>query len=276
MGTSKSSPTPSGGSWQPLKTELTNSLNSGNPVDADRVVSQAVAGFGGLSPAGRTSTSGGSGGGGGGGGGTGGGTQGGGSSGRGASARAGVGRAVASLSGFGSAVGTGTLNAGLTALGLAALQGRSAAEVVGRVAEHIASTSSGQQRELMRDALQGAILEAAQATNGTYEDLDAGLQSFIADKGAEGLVELFLGEFAANLVWYGIENHVDLKSQSLDDASALRSGVRVACENKVRDLLKAERANGTFASVDWFGNAGQARAQAIATQMERELRGSNQ
>jgi hypothetical protein len=128
----------------------------------------------------------------------------------------------------------------------------------------------------MRDALHGAILEAAQSTNGTYEDLDSGLQTFIAEKGAEGLVELFLGEFAANLVWYGIENHIDLRSKSFDEASALRSGVRVSCENKVRDLLRAERANGTFASVDWFGNAGQTRAQAIATQMERELRGTNQ
>ena len=272
MGTSKSSPTPSGGPWQPLKTELTNSLNSGNPIDANRVVSQTLAGFGGLAPSGRTAASGGSGGGGG----TGAGAQGGGSSGRAASSRASVGRAVASLSGFGSAIGSGALSAGLNALGLAALQGKSAAELVGRVAEQIASTSTGQQRELMRDALQGAILEAAQATNGTYDDLDAGLQSFIADKGPEGLVELFLSEFAANLVWYGIEHHIDLKSQSLDDASALRSGVRVACDNKVRAMLNTERANGSFASVDWFGSAGQTRAQTIATQMERELRGLNQ
>lgn len=270
MGTSKSSSTPSGGSWQRLKTDLTNSLSNGKPIDANRVVSQTLNGFGGLAPTGRAGT-----GGGGGGGGAGGGNQVGGGSGGGSASRASVGKALSTLSGFGTAVGTGALSAGLSVLGLAELQGRSAAEVVGRVAEHIASASSGQQRELMRDALQGAILEAAQATGGTYDDLDAGLQSFIADQGAEGLVELFLSEFAANLVWYGIENHVDLKSQSLDDATALRSGVRIACENKVRDLLKVEQANGGFGSVDWFGTAGQARAQAIATQLERELRGQS-
>ncbi len=267
MGTSKSSPTPSGGSWQHLKTELTNSLNNGKPIDANRVVSQTLNGFGGLAPTGRSGA---------GGGGAGGGNQAGGGPGGGAASRASVGRAVATLSGFGTAVGTGALNAGLSVLGLTELKGKSAAEVVGRVAEHIAAASSGQQRELMRDALQGAILEAAQALGGTYDDLDAGLQSFITDQGAEGLVELFLSEFAANLVWYGIENHVDLKSQSLDDATALRSGVRIACENKVRDLLKVEQSKGSLGSVDWFGTAGQARAQAIATQLERELRGQSQ
>lgn len=260
MGTSKSSPTPSGGSWTPLKSEISRGVNSGS-LSPERLVSGVIQGFGGLSPSPHS--------------GTGGGAQGGnGGASRSHKAAASVGKSVATLAGFGGAIGSGGLETGLTSLGLQELSGKSPAEVVGRIAEQISSTCKGQQREIVQKALQDTILDAAAlAGDGTYQELDSSLQDFIGDSGIEGLVELFLTNLSFDLVWYGLENHIDLKAETVENSSGIQSAVRECCAQQVREAMTQERAIGGINSTDWFGATGAARATQIATRVERTLKG---
>ena len=191
------------------------------------------------------------------------------------SSRANVASTVSGLSGFASAVETSGLREGLARLNLLDIEGRSAAEVVGRIADHISEQSTGQQRELLRDALRGAMLEAAQIDGGAYEDLEVGIGTYLQENGTEGLVELFLSEFASNLVWYSIESHVEQRSASADEAGALRSAIHVACQNRIRELIAVERARSRFNAIDWFGEEGRRRAQQIVADIEQTLKGGN-
>jgi len=271
MGTSKSAPTPSGGGWTPLKGEITRDLNGGSNPDPKKLVAGVVGAFGGLklSP---HAARGGSGGGGGGGAAGGASTASTGSS-RSASR---VGSAVANLSGFGQAVSSGGLAAGLASLGLGNLEGRPCAEVIGRVAEHIASTASGQERELIQNSLNECILDAA-ALQGdvSYEQLDESITGFLAENGVSGLVELFLSNMAYNLVWYGIENHIDLKTQSADTVTSIQSSIRETCTQSVSDVMKSASRAGLTNSKDWFGRDGVQAATQIASAVERGLMGES-
>lgn len=267
MGTSKSAATPSGGGWTPVKTDVTSAL-AGNSVSPGKLVAGTISAFGGLSPS--SSGSGETGGGGS--------AAGSGSGVGGGSRRTGVANAVSGLSGFGSGVASGGLNQALQNLGVSDLVGKSAAEVIGKVAERLSEASTGQEKELLSAALRDALLDAAGSQlDGSYESLDSSLESFIQAEGVEGLVELFIGNYAFELVWYGLEQHVTAKSGTNEEAEALASAVRSACQVRARDAVSAEKTAGKFAQVDWFGSEGQKRGFAIAEQLERQLtRGDDQ
>src|SRR5262249_24235340 len=148
------------------------------------------------------------------GGGGGGGSGGGG----GGTSRASVSRAASGLGGFGTAVRDGGLAAGLAILGLDELRGRPAAEIVSRIADHLAGETNGLSRELLADALRDALFEAALLEgDSTYEALERSLESFLAREGIEGLIALFLTKYVFDRVWVLIESHVDERSAT--DAS---------------------------------------------------------
>lgn len=269
MGTSKSASTPSGGAWTPLKSEISRNLNSGTNPEPKKLIAGVISAFGGLSPSPHASRGGGSGSGGG--------------SGEGSATVTGstvsrsssrVGSAVANLSGFGQAVSGGGLAAGLASLGLSSLEGKSCAEVIGRVAEHIASASTGQERELIQNSLNECILDAA-ALQGdvSYEQLDESITGFLADNGVTGLVELFLSNMAYNLVWYGIENHIDLKAQSADTVTSIQSSIRETCTQSIAAVMKSAVLNKLNNTKDWFGKDGVEAATQIASRVEQNLMG---
>src|SRR4051812_3059609 len=146
MGTSKSFPTPKGGDWTPLKNDITDHLGGDNNATPERILGGTVRALGTLqmpavstgggggtgATAGRTGSRGG----------------GGGSSGGG---RGVVGRSAARLGGFASAVQSAGLAGGLEVLGLDELKGCSAAEIISRIAEHIAEGADPLQRDLLVD-----------------------------------------------------------------------------------------------------------------------------
>jgi hypothetical protein len=190
----------------------------------------------------------------------------------GSAGRASVGRALARLGGFGAALASGGLDAAVAALGLAELSGRPPAEVVSRIAEHIAAVADGLEEELLSMALRDAIFEAA-ALEGdrTYENLERSLQAFLARAGIEGLVECFLTRYVFDRVWTLVENHVDHRSETVGDSTALSSAVDGACRAHVRSLIDDLRLEGRFNQVDWFGPAGQALADGIVATLEFRL-----
>src|SRR5579872_2873679 len=187
MGTSGSRATPSGGRWTSVKRRITSSLSSGGTGDASSVVAQTIGAAGGF---------GGFGGGGGGG----------------ASLRS-IGNAIAGLGGFGTAARDAGLDEALRSLGLADLHGKPAIEVVSRVAEHLSQGATETELELLQNALNSAILDAAALDEGTgFDDLEAGLATFLEREGPEGLVELFLTNFVFVYVWSLDEEHVQKRS----------------------------------------------------------------
>jgi hypothetical protein len=270
MGTSKSLPTPAGGAWTSVKRDINALLKDSINVDADLLIADVLGASGGLgAPSLR------SGGGGGGGAGRiagGGSAGGGGGGGRVSTGRANVGRAVAGLGGFGATLATGGLNAAVAAIGLAELRGRPAAEVIARIAEHLAGVADGLQQELLNAALRDAIFEAA-ALEGdrTYENLEVSLQAFLARAGVEGLVECFLTRYVFDRIWSLVESHVDRRTDSVSDSAALSSAVDGACLAHVRALIEDLRSEGRFDRVDWFGPAGQSLGDGIVATLEFRL-----
>jgi hypothetical protein len=271
MGTSAGFPTPTGGDWSDLKRVVTDALQGGGRDSADRIIGgtmRAAGGFGSTV----TTTAGGSGGGGRGpGGGRGGGGGGGGGT-RTAGGRASVGRAVAGLGAFGQAGRDQGLDAALAGLGLADLQGKPAAQVIARIAEHLADDRPGVQGELLTAALRESIFEVA-ATEGdrSYQNLKASLQSFLNREGIPGLVESFLSRFVFNRVWFHVESHVQKKASSASDAQALAAAVERSVRGHVRDLIGEQQAAGRFEKLDWFGAAGLQFGQGIAADLEARL-----
>jgi hypothetical protein len=268
VGTSKSASTPTGGAWTPLKSEVSRNLSGGTNPEPKKLVAGVISAFGGLTPSPYASRGGSSGSGGG----SGGGASATSSTASRSSSR--VGSAVANLSGFGQAVSGGGLAAGLASLGLSSLEGKTCAEVIGRVAEHIASTSTGQERELIQNSLNECILDAA-ALQGdvSYEQLDESITGFLAENGVTGLVELFLSNMAYNIVWYGIENHIDLKAHSADTVTSIQSSIRETCTQSIAAVMKSAAVNNFSNTKDWFGKDGVEAATQIASLVERNLMG---
>jgi hypothetical protein len=267
VGTQKGLPTPKGGDWTPVKLDINAMLNGSGNVSPDQIIG-GVIGAGGLS---FPSTFGG--GGGGFGGGTGGVGGGGGGGGGGAGIRsASVGRAVSGLGGFGSALVAGGLDAALDALGLGELRGKPPAEVVARIAEHIAAMADGLQQELLDATLRDAILDAA-ALEGdrSYENLETSLQSFLAREGIEGLVECFLTRYVFDRVWTLVEEHISLRAASESDTVAMSSAVEAGCRSQVQTLIEDLRSESRFDGVDWFGPAGQTLGDRIVATLEFRL-----
>lgn len=275
MGTSINLPTPKGGDWTDVKREINSLLPDGTAADAQQLISTVLGAAGGM---GFPSTIGGGGAGGGGrgggrGGGGGGGAGGGGGGGGGRRRSASVGGAVSALGGFGAALRGGDLGAALDALGLGELRDRPAAEVIARIAEHIAGIADGLQQELLSATLRDAILDAA-ALEGdrSYQNLDTALQGFLAREGIEGLVEGFLTRYVYDRVWTLVENHVYLRTNSIDESTALSSAVERGCRSQVQNLIEDLRTEGRFDRVDWFGPGGQALGNGIVSTLEFRLR----
>ena len=275
MGTSTSLPTPTGGDWTKVKKDITALLGGNVNVTPDQIVGGAIVAAGGLGP--KSSMPGGNAGagfggdaGGGGGGGSGGG--GGGGGGRSAVGRAAVGRAASGLGGFAAAVGSRGLDAGLASLGLDQLRGRPASEVVARIAEHLSEGVEGLQGELLRTALQETLFEAAALEGESgYQNLGDALQVFLDREGVEGLVESFLTNFVFDRILAYVQSHIERRSDTASDASALETAIERSCRGHVENLIDDLKSAGRFDQLDWFGRDGQSFGQQIAADLESRL-----
>lgn len=266
MGTSKSFPTPKGGDWTPLKNDITDHLGGDDNATPERILGGTVRALGTLQmPAVSTR----------GGGGTGAtsgrmGSRGGGASGGGGGA---VGRSAARLGGFASAVQSDGLAGGLKILGLDELRGCSAAEIISRIAEHLAEGADPLQRDLLVDALQNALLEAAALeAEAAYEDLAAALEAFFAANGIEALVQSFLTNYVFDRVWMAVENHAQMKDAAGASADALGNAVAQACRSHVESLVGDVKAAGRFEKIDWFGRGGAALGDELVSELEGRLK----
>ncbi|HEX6097890.1 MAG TPA: hypothetical protein VF432_16305 [Thermoanaerobaculia bacterium] len=249
MGTSASYGTPSGGEWSSVKRQITATLGGGNTAATPAtIVGGTTSASGGLSYAGGAG---------------------------GAAATSGRNRiagAIAGIGGFGAAVRDGGLDSALSGLGLDTLRGRPAAEVVSAISEYLAREAEGLDREFLQTAFSEALLEAASLGDDLgYEDFATGLEEFLAAQGAEGLVELFLDHFVFDTLWGRIEQHAVFKSS--DDAAleSLMTAIQGECVAQVREQMDAARNDGSFATADWFGRAGQELGMRIVSELEARL-----
>ena len=257
MGTSKSLGAGSGGAWSHLKGQITGHFSGSRSVPIRGLVGDAVRAAGGVGVSGR-GTGGGRGGGGGGAGGAVGGT---------------IGPVVGGLGGFGAAVREQGLAVGLDRLGCRDLVGKSAVEVVAAVSDHLASSVDGLDGELMRSALSEAILEAAQLGDADgFVDLERGIQAFLNESGAEGLVEVFLCKFVFDAVWANVEGYVQSKSPDERATEAFMSAIENVCAVEVRATIDESRERGDFGQTDWFGADGQRIGHQIFQTIDSRLR----
>lgn len=267
MGTSASFPTPTGGDWTPAKQAVTTALNQGaaaSPAPLVAATMRAVGGLHGLAggSVGRS--------------GSGASRGGGGGSGGGATRRT-ASRAVAGVGGFGAAVRDEGLAKALSNVGLAELHGKSAAEVISRVAEHIAEGTEGLLYETVYGAFVQALYDAAALTdNSSFENLEAALQTFLKERGPEGLAELFLTHYVFGRVWTAIENHAASRANSNGEHEALLRSVHGWSRDQVRDLFEEYRSAGRFENANWFGNDGLKLADAICDAFVSRLAAADQ
>lgn len=262
MGTSRSLGTPAGGKWTDLKREITGYLGGNVAVTPARILGSTVAAAGGLAVPLASSGSGDTKGGGGGRGGA-----------ETATARRAISSAAAALGGFGASVREGGLGEALDRLGLGELRGRPAAEVIARIAEHLARETDGLANDVLSTALSEALLEAARLEGDrSYEALETSLDAFIARNGIEGLMALFLTRYVFERVWVLIESHVNLRSATTSGTDGLSAGVEAACEATVHDLVAQIRDEGRLEQVNWFGREGQALADGLVQDLETRLR----
>ena len=264
MGTSSSFSTPSGGKWTPVKTDISTFLSGGN-VSAGQIAAGALSAAGGLAvPSDGASSVGG------------GGSVGGGLAGRGRAGRqTSVSRTISGLGGFGASVGARGLTEALRTLGLEELRGRPAPEVVARIAEHLSDDAQGLQKELLTTALRDAIFDAA-AIEGdlSYENLDASLQAYLDREGIEGLIELFLGRYVYDRLWFVIENHTDLRAETTNSSDLLATAVLNACRAHVRAEMSQYPTNGGLARIDWFGRDGERIGRELVAALEARITGT--
>lgn len=273
MGTSTSLPTPSGGGWTKVKNDITDYLAGNYAITPGQVIGGTIQAAGGLGTRGASTHGAGGGGGGGvGGGGGGDGTTGAAGERSRTGGRAAVGRAASGLGGFAAAVRDQGLDAGLRTLGLGELRDRPAAEVIARIAEHLAADTPGLQGELLSVALRDSILDvAALEGDRSYQNLSDSLQAYLNKEGIEGLVESFLTHYVFDRVWSCIQSHVERRSDSLASASALGRAVESGCRAHVHALIDDMRVDRRFDGLDWFGRDGQALGQEIAETLETRL-----
>ncbi len=239
--------TPTGGGWTAVKRSVPRSFGGTSTFNADAVIGGVIGSADGLGD-------GGSGGGGGG------------------SSAASVSGAVSGLSGFGATVAAEGLSAAVDRLGLAELRGKPPIEVVAAIAAHLAMHAEGPHHDLLETALRDAILEcAAIEADGTYDNLDVSLQSFLSNLGVEGLIESFLSIFVFDRLWSWIEKHAAEKVDLMGDTLAMASAVKESCRNHVQQLMSEVRDEGHFEQVDWFGIQGKQLAESIVETLEFRL-----
>jgi hypothetical protein len=272
MGTSRGISTPSGGRWASAKREITAHLADPASLPTGSIVADVIAALAGLGLAASASPA---------------------STGerRAAGAVGGstavpgrlrrvpggaadnVGGAIAGLGGFATAVRDRGLAEALDRLDLDELDGRPAVEVVARVAERITQGINGVDAEILRTALNDAILEAAQLEEDLgFTDLEAALQAFFNEQGLNGFIELFLTRFVSDLVIAAILEHVDQKTSSEAETEALLNGIEIVCRDKVHTVVEQFRAEGRFTDIDWFGAAGPRLGRQLADSIVTELR----
>lgn len=251
MGTSKSLSTPSGGAWTGAKRTLTQLCANPGGGTAPSAVSAVISAAGGITLP-RVAT---------GGGGTAPGSR---------KSRIAVSQAVAGLGAFAERAQSEGFEAGLAQLGLDDLAGKPAPEVVARIAEHLARHSDGHDAELVKTALQEALLAAADLAEETgYSDLQEGLESFLEERGALGLVELFLENYVFDVVWSLIEDHVRTHTDGNDGYESVLRAIQEVCRDEVRAKI-AEL--GSDPDIDWFGRPGIRLASEIVTDLASRLR----
>jgi hypothetical protein len=137
----------------------------------------------------------------------------------------------------------------------------------------MAAIADGLQQELLNATFRDAIFDAAALEgDGSYQNLDASLQRFLATEGIDGFVECFLTRYVFDRIWTLVENHVDLRTDTTNDSVAMSSAVERGCQSHVRSLLDDLRAEGRFDRVDWFGPGGQALGNGIVATLEFRLR----
>ena len=265
MGTSRSLGAPAGGKWTDLKRGITGYLGGNVAVTPARILGSTVVAAGGLAvPLASSGSADPKGGGGG---------RGGGGAATTATARRAISGAAAALGGFGASVREGGLGEALDRLGLGELRGRPAAEVIARIAEHLARETDGLANDVLSTALSEALLEAARLEGDTsYEALETSLDAFIARNGIEGLMALFLTRYVFERVWVLIESHVNLRSATTSVTDGLSAGVEAACEATVHDLIAQVRDEGRLEQVNWFSREGQALADGLVQDLETRLR----
>lgn len=266
MGTSKGKATPRGGKWTPLKKDIADNLSGGNKGTPDRIVGGTIRALDGLGfPSPDIRSPGGGGGAGGSGGGGNGGRRGGGRS-------VSLGGVTSGLGGFGGAFQHGGLDEALGSLGLGELKGKPASEVIAKIAEHLAESEDPLQRDILCDALKDTLIEvAALEEAGEYSDLEAALQKFFDQHGAEGLVQCFLTNYVFDRVWNAVEDHAELKGQGTS-AEALGIAVAQACRSHVETLINESKAAGRFDKADWFGVEGIALGNELVAELEGRLK----
>lgn len=268
MGTSQSMPTPKGGKWTGVKSEISEYLSGSGNVSAQQLIGSTILAAGGLSlrsaPGGTGQGRAGGGGGGGGGGGAMRGLR---------EGRGSVGRAASGLAGFGSELGSGGLTRALDSLGIEDLRGKAVGEVISRIADRLADGIHGLEQDVVRGAIQQAIYNAAELTGDpTYENLEASLQTFLSREGIDGLVELFLTQYVFDRVWLLIEDYVSKRTDSQGDIANMEAAVEQACRANVHRELESQKTNGAFDKLDWFGSDGLRVAQGIVSGLESRLR----
>lgn len=268
MGTSQSMPTPKGGKWRGVKSEISSYL-SGGSVTPQQIISSTISAAGGLSL--RSSAGSMGGGGAPAGAGGGGGTSGGHRTGGGRSSP--IGRATSGLAGFGTALGAGGLGQALNSLGIEDLRGKPAGEVISRIADHLSDGLHGLEQDVMRGAIQEAIYNAAELTGDpTYENLEASLQAFLSREGVDGLVELFLTQYVFDRVWLLIEDYVSKRTDSTGEIANMEVAIEQACRSNVHAEVEQYKADGSFENQDWFGRDGLRVAESIVSGLESRLR----
>ena len=250
MGTSRSLSTPSGGGWKTVKTSITDHFSGRtmSPRQLARDVVEAGNGFG----VGR------------------GGAEGGGAA---ASTSGEVGGATAGLAGFGGGVSEGGLDAALRTLGLDALIGKPAAEVVAAVAMQLAKELDGVDGEVLRNAVTDALLEAASLADGAdYGALEQGLQTFLARNGPAYLVEAFLCHYVFDVIWINIESYVQSRCDDETSFQAFMSAIEEVCHADVHSAVRRAKERGRFDGLDQFGPEGRRVGREVIAELELRFR----
>lgn len=255
MGTSKRLSTPSGDKWRPLKTKITNHLKGGTQINPVQIAGGTVAASNGFSMGSGDEDS----------------HGGGGGKGirRGGSAVKGISRAIQGAAGFAASFQTGGLDSALDFLQLQDLKGKPAPEVIAKIAERLSDNTFGIDNEVLSDSIRSTLLEVAELTSQTgYEDLEAGLQSFLDSEGIEGLIEQILGRFAFDSIWIKNEAHIQDKSRDESAIESMYAALLNACKSEVHTFITEMKVAKKFEGIDWFGKDGTNLARQIAKDLE--------
>lgn len=260
MGTSRGISTPSGGDWSNVKREITEYLKGPKKGAFPNIVGSVISAAGGLGMGLGKRSLGGMGAGGGGGGGT--------------TARHSrrIGRVISGLGGFASAVQEQGLTEALGTLDLSTLEGQPAVEVIAKVSERLAEGLDGIDGELLRSALNDAVLDAVQLEGELgYADLEEALQEFLNTQGVSGLIELFLTQFVSKIVTAHLLEFLNEKTDNEQETEALLSGIEIVCRDRAQTVIGSYQTDGRLNEIDWFGKSGQSLGRELADSILTEL-----